>query len=275
MYKLMTSLLFILTCTVSASANDAQYFWRFGDGSVSHEAEPEHEYAQPGIYTVTREVYQDGKLLESSEKQIDLISPKIVGLVILQPGEVVQGQNVEFLANLTSSEPLDLHYQWYVAGEPVNVEADHVKFTTKFAESGIVELSVDALWQQIVVSSASAQIEVIEADNDGDKPDDGDDNPGDGDNNPGDGDDNPGDGDDNQGEGGDNPGDGGDNPGDGGDNPGDGGDNPGDGGDNPGSDKGSDNKTPGTGKSDEGGSGGSLHFLSLLLAGACVIRRRR
>ncbi|WP_164518160.1 PKD domain-containing protein [Pseudoalteromonas rubra] len=245
MYKIMTSLLLILTCTVSA--NDAQYFWRFGDGSVSHEAEPEHEYTQPGIYTVTREVYQDGKLLESSQKQVDLISPKIVGLVILQPGEVVQGQNVEFLANLTSSEPLDLHYQWYVAGEPVNVEADNGKFTTQFAESGVVELSVEAMWQETMVSSASAQIEVIEADDDGDKPDDG----------------------------GDNPGDGGDNPGDGGDNPGDGGDNPGNGGDDSGTDKGSDNKTPDTGKSDEGGSGGSLHFLSLLLAGACVIRRRR
>ncbi|WP_046003968.1 PKD domain-containing protein, partial [Pseudoalteromonas rubra] len=206
MYKVITSLLFILTCTVSA--NDAQYFWRFGDGSVSHEAEPEHEYAQPGIYTVTREVYLGGKLLESSEKQVDLISPKIVGLIILQPDEVIQGQNVEFLANLTSSEPLDLHYQWYVAGEPVSVEDDNGKFTTQFAEPGDVELSVDALWQQTVVSSTSTQLKVIEADDDGDKPDDGDDNPGDGDDNPGDGDDNPGDGDDNPGDGDDNPGDG-------------------------------------------------------------------
>ncbi|MCG7537218.1 PKD domain-containing protein [Pseudoalteromonas sp. OOF1S-7] len=237
MYKVMTGLLFILTCTVSAS--DAQYFWRFGDGSVSHEAEPEHEYTQPGIYTVTREVYQDGKLLESSQKQVDLISPKIVGLVILQPAEVVQGQNVEFLANLTSSEPLDLHYQWYVAGEPINIEAGTGKLTTRFAESGDIELSVDAMWQQTVVSSASTQLKVIEADSDNEKPDDGNDNPDD--NNDGDSPDN-GTGDDGNG--------------------------------SPGNDKGSDNKTPDNGNAKGGDSGGSLSFLILCMAGVFISRKR-
>ncbi|MCO7190625.1 MULTISPECIES: PKD domain-containing protein [unclassified Pseudoalteromonas] len=174
MYKIMIGLLFLITSTVSAS--DAQYFWRFGDGSVSHEAEPEHEYAQPGIYTVTREVYQDGKLVESSQKQVDLVSPKIVGLVILQPDTVVLGQNVEFLANLTSSEPLDLHYQWYVAGEPITSQADTGKLTTQFAELGNVELSVDAMWQQTTVSSASVQLQVVETDNNNEKPGNGDGN---------------------------------------------------------------------------------------------------
>ncbi|WP_171045372.1 PKD domain-containing protein [Pseudoalteromonas rubra] len=183
MYKVMTGLLFLITCTVSAS--DAQYFWRFGDGSVSHEAEPEHEYAQPGIYTVTREVYQDGKLLESSQKQVDLISPKIVGLVILQPDTVELGQNVEFLANLTSSEPLDLHYQWYVAGEPIASQADTGKLTTQFAELGNVELSVDAMWQQTTVSSASVQLQVVEADNNNEKPGNGDGNSDNGNKSPG------------------------------------------------------------------------------------------
>ncbi|WP_054013555.1 PKD domain-containing protein [Pseudoalteromonas sp. R3] len=174
MYKLMIGLLFLITCTVSAS--DVQYFWRFGDGSVSHEAEPEHEYAQPGIYTVTREVYQNGKLLESSQKQVDLISPKIIGLVILQPDTIVLGQNTEFLANLTSSEPLDIHYQWYVAGEPITSKADTGKLTTQFAELGNVELSVDAMWQETTVSRASVQLQVVEADDNSEKPGTGDGN---------------------------------------------------------------------------------------------------
>ncbi|ALU46009.1 PKD domain-containing protein [Pseudoalteromonas rubra] len=240
MYKVMTGLLCFLTCT--AVASDAQYFWRFGDGSVSHEAEPEHQYEQPGIYTVTREVYQDGKLLESSQKLVDLISPKISGLVIVQPDEVVQGQNVEFLASLTSSEPLDLNYQWFVAGEPIASGSQTGKLTTQFADSGIIELSVDAMWQQTVVSSASIQLSIEQSENekpdgeDGDGSDGGDENPG-GDNS-------------------------------------DGGSDNGSG-QTPGKDDGSDNKTPDTGKSNDGGSGGSLHFLMLFFAGACAIRRRR
>ncbi|KAF7781391.1 hypothetical protein PRUB_b0591 [Pseudoalteromonas rubra] len=242
MYKVMTGLLCFLTCTVLAS--DAQYFWRFGDGVVSHDAEPEHQYQQPGIYTVTREVYQDGKLIESSQKQVDLISPKISGLVIVQPDEVVQGQNVEFLASLTSSEPLDLNYQWFVAGEPIASDSQTGKLTTQFAESGIVELSVDAMWQQTVVSSAVTQLSIEQSENE--KPDGEDGGGSDG------GDENPG--------------------GDDGDNSDGGSDN--DNGQTPGKEDGSDNKTPDTGKSDDGGSGGSLHFLMLFLAGACAIRRR-
>ncbi|QPB85693.1 hypothetical protein CWC22_022050 [Pseudoalteromonas rubra] len=239
MYKVMSGLLCFLTCTVLAS--DAQYFWRFGDGAVSHDAEPEHQYEQPGIYTVTREVYQGGKLLESSQKLVDLITPKISGLVIVQPEQVVQGTNVEFLANLTSSEPLDLNFQWFVAGEPIASGSQTGKLTTQFAESGTVELSVDAMWQQTVVSSASTQLSVQKPESekpdgeDGDGSDESDKNP-DGDNSDG------------------------------------GSDN--DNGQTPGKEDGSDNKTPDTGKSGDGGSGGSLHFLMLLLAGASIIRRR-
>ncbi|MDK1310435.1 PKD domain-containing protein [Pseudoalteromonas ardens] len=240
MYKVITGLLCFLTCT--AVASDAQYFWRFGDGSVSHDAEPEHQYEQPGIYTVTREVYQDGKLLESSQKLVDLITPKISELVIVQPDQVVQGQSVEFMASLTSSEPLDLNYQWFVAGEPIASGSQTGKFTTQFAESGTVELSVDAMWQQTIVSSASTQLSVEQSESEKPDGEDGDGSDGDGEN-PG---------------------------GDEGDNSDGGSDN----GETPGKEDGNDNKTPGTGKSDDGGSGGSLHFLMLFLAGVCAIRRR-
>jgi tetratricopeptide (TPR) repeat protein len=42
--------------------------WVFGDGQISHQAEPVHVYLRPGLYTVTLEVKRLGKILRGTNR---------------------------------------------------------------------------------------------------------------------------------------------------------------------------------------------------------------
>ncbi|MCF6441562.1 PKD domain-containing protein [Pseudoalteromonas luteoviolacea] len=187
-----------VVCCLSAQHAIAEdslgYFWDFGDGTVSHLAEPEHQYDRVGIYTVKREVYQNGTLVMNSEKVVDLVTPKIEGLDIVLSQLITVEEQTKLVAKLTSSEPLDsIRYQWYLNGQSLGDPKDDSALDYIFDDVGTHELTLNVLWQQILVKSLSVEVAVTSSDDDGS--DGGDKDPGDGDKDPGGGDKDPDDGD--------------------------------------------------------------------------------
>ncbi len=55
-----------------------RYLWRFGDGSVSNEAQPVHVYNTPGVYTVTLyAAYKNGSFPDSVSRKVRIGGPLI------------------------------------------------------------------------------------------------------------------------------------------------------------------------------------------------------
>ncbi|KZN51080.1 PKD domain-containing protein [Pseudoalteromonas luteoviolacea] len=270
MKKLISTLL--ITLALPLEANQLDYFWDFGDGTVSHLAEPEHQYDAVGIYLVKRQVYQNGVLIKESEKEVDLVTPKIVELDITLPELITEEEQTQITAQLITSEPLEaIRYQWYLDEQPLSDALSEPVLDHVFSEAGTYVLALNLLWEQATVKSLKVDI-LVEEQTD---PGDGDTDPGDGDTDPGDGDADPGDGNTDPGDGDTDP-DGGDKaPSDGDKVPDDEG---GDDGDTPDS-----NKSPDSGSTDDTASnrveqssgGGSLGIVSLLGLLCFALRRRK
>ncbi|MCG7551030.1 PKD domain-containing protein [Pseudoalteromonas sp. Of7M-16] len=177
MNKLLPILLFMFAAHLSAAQLD--YFWDFGDGTISNLAEPEHQYKAAGIYTVKREVYQNGILVMKSEQVVDLVTPKIVALEIALPSQIIAKQGTEISALLTTSEPIEmLKYQWFLDEESLGDAVQEAALEYVFERSGKHMLKLHALWGATIVKSTEIELEVVqESDNiepgDGTDPDDG------------------------------------------------------------------------------------------------------
>ncbi|AOT09946.1 PKD domain-containing protein [Pseudoalteromonas luteoviolacea] len=163
------------------------YFWDFGDGTYSHLAEPEHQYETAGIYTVTREAYQNGVLINVSEQVVDLITPKIIELDIIVPQLITEKAQFELTAQLVTSEPLEaIRYQWYVDGQSLGDASSGPILEHVFSDAGAYTMTLNALWEQTIVRSLEVDVIVAEQ-NDNTDPGDGNKDPGDGGTDPDDG----------------------------------------------------------------------------------------
>ncbi|WP_063370350.1 PKD domain-containing protein [Pseudoalteromonas luteoviolacea] len=180
----------VLCCLSSplVLANDSSgYFWDFGDGTVSYLAEPEHQYEAAGIYTVKREVYQNGVLVDKSEKVVDLVTPKIVELDITLPQSITEKEQTQLTAKFITSEPLEaIRYQWYVDEQSLGDALSDPVITHVFSDAGTYVVTLNVLWEQTTVRSFEVNV-VVEEQNDNTDPDNGGKDPGDGGTDPGDG----------------------------------------------------------------------------------------
>ncbi len=63
-----------ISTSVPGSGNLVQYFWRFGDGNISNQANPSHTYLLAGTYNVTLRVVNSSGCIDSLTKPIEVLS---------------------------------------------------------------------------------------------------------------------------------------------------------------------------------------------------------
>lgn len=61
---------------VNTSVNATNYFWTFGDGTTSTEENPQHNYAQDGIYTITLDASNSCGTV-STQQSITIVTPVV------------------------------------------------------------------------------------------------------------------------------------------------------------------------------------------------------
>lgn len=164
----------LISCTSSAFGSEVSYYWQFGDGQFSYEVEPEHQYENIGIYTVIRETYKEGKLVQSKEQIVDLVTPQLASLSITHPNNLSTGNEVRFGLKLdTVDQPVSLTYQWMIEDQTVFGPTLETDFLHTFSEAGEFKVTLLGFWQSTQVITDNVTVTVKDQDDDGDDiPDD-------------------------------------------------------------------------------------------------------
>ncbi|MFX1320378.1 MAG: LamG-like jellyroll fold domain-containing protein [Promethearchaeota archaeon] len=98
----------------NATMSDYKFFWLFGDGSFSNDANPVHAYAKSGVYNLSLTVidcfgnsYSDVKNITVVEK-----APEIVGPYTFYG---IEGQAITLDVDIFDAflDEIDLEYEWY------------------------------------------------------------------------------------------------------------------------------------------------------------------
>jgi serine protease len=107
-----------LTANFTDSSTDsdgsiASRSWNFGDGNTSSTANPSHTYANPGTYTVTLTVTDNGGLQNSNSKQVTVSSGGGVSISIADASITEGGslsRKITFTLNLSAASSTDVKY---------------------------------------------------------------------------------------------------------------------------------------------------------------------
>ena len=163
--RALSSLALGLTLSLSTApvlSNEiTAYQWDFGDGTTSSEANPNHEYQQPGFYQVTLKAFVNDKLSYSKQHLVDAVSPTIKKFIILGENTVKVGEDLLFETELESTKPLQLNYIW------TNQEGDEhsgnqYRFTAE--KEGTYELTVSGFFEDNLVATDTLSFTVTAAD---------------------------------------------------------------------------------------------------------------
>ncbi len=104
---------------VKTNSKVVQWYWEFGDGSSSSEAEPKHTYENAGVYTVVctivtaEECKTSKRLVLVIEKPGLPACPGALSLLLFDPSTgKCDGKAIATLIDSTGSELKDVAYQW-------------------------------------------------------------------------------------------------------------------------------------------------------------------
>lgn len=154
-------LILSLSTTPVLSNEITAYQWDFGDGTTSSEANPNHEYQQPGFYQVTLKAFVNDKLSYSKQHLVDAVSPTIKKFSIIGEKAAKIGENLSFTAELETTKPLQLSYIW-TNQEGIEHSGSQYSFTTE--KEGTFELTVNGFFEDKVVTTDTLSYTVTAAD---------------------------------------------------------------------------------------------------------------
>jgi hypothetical protein len=66
-------------------SHDANYYeWDFGDGTISSQRSPSHQYSLEGIYTVSLTAFRDDRLYDRAYMNIEVLMPTMLEVTVLE-----------------------------------------------------------------------------------------------------------------------------------------------------------------------------------------------
>jgi PKD repeat protein len=66
-------------------SHDANYYeWDFGDGTISSQRNPSHQYSVEGIYTVSLTAFRDDRLYDRAYTTVEVLMPTMLEVTVLE-----------------------------------------------------------------------------------------------------------------------------------------------------------------------------------------------
>ncbi|KZN44630.1 PKD domain-containing protein [Pseudoalteromonas luteoviolacea] len=153
-------LLSAFTNAPNAVANQLTYQWEFGDGNISTEENPNHQYTTPDFYTVTLKAFADQDLSYSKQYEVDAVTPAIKSLTLNIPKRIEQGKSALLSVKLESDYNLNLDYKWTLPNDKV---ANGSNSEVVFENSGENKIALTAYFKERPVSEQNITVNVLGA----------------------------------------------------------------------------------------------------------------
>ncbi len=120
----------ILNLSSDPDGDALAYKWYFGDGSTSKEKDPEHTYAQPGVYQVTLKASDGNKTVKSVQNVSVIVNqPPVADFEVAEKS----GRKVTLVNNSSDPDGDALKYKWYFGDGSTSKEMNPVH---TYAENG-------------------------------------------------------------------------------------------------------------------------------------------
>ena len=134
----------MVNLTGSASIDDTgitAYNWEFGDGNISNEVDPSHEFQEPGVYTVTLTV-SDADGLESTDQLDITVNAPNAAPQAVATADVYSGESplmVNFTGSVSTDDTGITSYNWEFGDGNTSNEADP---SHEFQEPGMYKVTL-------------------------------------------------------------------------------------------------------------------------------------
>ena len=138
----------------------ANYTWDFGDGNISYEQNPVHNYSQYGIYYVTLTVKDDDSASNSTTKMINTLNEIPYVNFFWSPLEPTVLDTVQFSDNSSGIDDELVNWTWDFGDGNISYEQNP---THKFAEKKTYTVTLTVIDEGYALNTRSKEIEIVNA----------------------------------------------------------------------------------------------------------------
>ncbi len=139
--------------------NIRSWTWRFGDGEVSYERNPSHQYEDDGDYEVELSIRDNDGLKGSVSKKITVLNvpPEIVSIEH-SPADPTTLDVVEFTGNSEDPDGATGDWQWDFGDGSTSIE---MNTSHEYEDNGAYTVQLTVTDDDGAVSNATAEVEVL------------------------------------------------------------------------------------------------------------------
>ncbi|KAA0010602.1 MAG: PKD domain-containing protein [Thermoplasmata archaeon] len=137
------------------------YTWDFGDGNISYEKNPQHWYADNGMYTVILTVRDDDGAITSMEKQIVILNNPPVADFSWTPTKPTDIQEITFNASLSyDSDGNIVNYTWDFESDGI-IDAYGIEVIHIYDDNGTYTITLNIEDDDGATDSITKEITVL------------------------------------------------------------------------------------------------------------------
>jgi len=146
--------------SIDSDGSVVSWYWEFGDGSISYQQNPTHQYADDGTYQVNLTVTDNDGATDSISKNIDVSNIYPVADFYYSPGQPTTQDVIHFIDSSADSDGTIVSWYWEFGDGATSTQQNP---TYRYADDGgyMVNLTVtdndgaiDIIQKQIAVSNA-------------------------------------------------------------------------------------------------------------------------
>ncbi len=113
--------------------------WNFGDGNISYEQNPTHQYSEKKEYTVTLTVLDERYALNTLSKDIEIVNAPPVANFSWMPRYPADGEMINFTDKSSDADGVITNYTWNFGDGNISYERNA---THNFSQSGTYNISL-------------------------------------------------------------------------------------------------------------------------------------
>ncbi len=145
--------------SIDSDGSIASWYWKFGDGNISYQQNPTHQYADDGAYQVNLTVTDNDGASDSISKNIDISNILPVADFYYSPNQPTTQDMIRFVDSSTDSDGTIISWYWEFGDGATTTQQNP---THQYADDGVYQVNLTVtdndgaagtIQKQIVISN--------------------------------------------------------------------------------------------------------------------------